>query len=140
MEKKGAKGQKHFGEQGQKRMKKKPDRSKGGKRSHVEEVGKKSHIEEGRKRSHVEEEGKKSHGEEGGKKSRYEEVGKKSRYEEGGKKSRGEEGGKRKCLDAMAVGYFRRVRERLSEGFADDEERGKTGNRCQSRALTSRYY
>ncbi|XP_027006656.2 nucleolar protein 9 [Tachysurus fulvidraco] len=34
-----------------------------------------------------------------------------------------EEGGKRKRLDAMTVGYFRRVSERLSEGFTDDEER-----------------
>lgn len=39
--------------------------------------------------------------------------------------SHGKEGGKRKRLDAMAVGYFRRVSERLSEGFADDEEQGK---------------
>ncbi|MCJ8745197.1 hypothetical protein PDJAM_G00127460 [Pangasius djambal] len=70
VEKMGAKGQKHSGEQGQKRMKKKPDRSRGG-----------------------------------------------------GSSSRGEEGGKRKRLDAMTVGYFRRVSERLSEGFTDDEER-----------------
>lgn len=46
----------------------------------------------------------------------------------GGSSSRGEEGGKRKRLDAMAVGYFRRVSERLSEGFTDDEERGKREN------------
>lgn len=76
VEKMGAKGQKHFGEQGQKKIKKKPDRSKGG------------------------------GGSSGG------------RGEEGGK----EEGVKRKRLDAMTVGYFRRVSERLSEGFADDEE------------------
>lgn len=50
----------------------------------------------------------------------------------GGEKKRreGEEGekkkdGGRKRLDAMSVGYFRRVGERLSEGFADDEERGE---------------
>lgn len=73
----GAKGQKHFGEQGQKKMKKKPDRSRGG----------------------------------GGSSS--------GPGEEGGK----EEGVKRKRLDAMTVGYFRRVSERLSEGFASDEER-----------------
>lgn len=49
-----------------------------------------------------------------------------------GKKKRagGEEGekgqadGGRKRLDALSVGYFRRVGERLSEGFEDDEERG----------------
>ncbi|CAK6967862.1 nucleolar protein 9 [Scomber scombrus] len=48
----------------------------------------------------------------------------------GGEKKRrgGEEGekgkdGGRKRLDAMSVGYFRRVGERLSEGFADDQER-----------------
>lgn len=33
--------------------------------------------------------------------------------------------GSRKCLDAPSVGYFRRVGERLSEGFEDDEERGE---------------
>lgn len=68
----GAKGQNHAGERGEKRMKKKPDRSK-----------------------------------------------------EGGGSGRGEEGGRRKRLDAMTVGYFRRVSERLSEGFTDNEERGK---------------
>ncbi|KAK3534423.1 hypothetical protein QTP86_015218 [Hemibagrus guttatus] len=70
VEKMGAKGEKHAGEQGQKKMKKKPDRNKGE-----------------------------------------------------GNSSRGEEGGKRKRLDAMTVGYFRRVSERLSEGFTGDEER-----------------
>ncbi|CAB1326545.1 unnamed protein product [Coregonus sp. 'balchen'] len=35
----------------------------------------------------------------------------------------GEEGGARKHLDALSVGYFRRVGERLSEGFTEDEER-----------------
>lgn len=79
----GPKGQKHFGEQAQKRMKKKPDQSKGA----------------------------------GG----------------GGRRSssRGEEGGKRKRLDSMTVGYFRRVSERLIEGFTDDEERGESENRGQ---------
>ncbi|KAM7401276.1 hypothetical protein PAMA_005456 [Pampus argenteus] len=51
--------------------------------------------------------------------------------QEGEKKKRrggkeGEEGqgdGGRKRLDGMSVGYFRRVGERLSEGFEDDEER-----------------
>ncbi|KAE8291344.1 Nucleolar protein 9 Pumilio domain-containing protein NOP9 [Larimichthys crocea] len=50
---------------------------------------------------------------------------------EGGERKRrgGEEGekgqgdGSRKCLDALSVGYFRRVGERLSEGFEDNEER-----------------
>ncbi|KAM9349410.1 nucleolar protein 9 [Symphorus nematophorus] len=50
---------------------------------------------------------------------------------EGGKRKRrgGEEGEKaqrdsgRKRLDALSVGYFRRVGERLSEGFEDNEER-----------------
>ncbi|KAF7692421.1 nucleolar protein 9 [Silurus meridionalis] len=71
VEKKGAKSQKKPGEQGQKRMTKKPD--------------------QGRK--------------------------------EGGNSSHVGEGGKKKRLDAMSVGYFRRVHERLSEGFTDDEER-----------------
>ncbi|XP_037644402.1 nucleolar protein 9 [Sebastes umbrosus] len=47
---------------------------------------------------------------------------------EGGERKRrggGEEGdGGRKRLDALSVGYFRRVGERLSEGFEDNEERG----------------
>ncbi|KAK5859610.1 hypothetical protein PBY51_021155 [Eleginops maclovinus] len=50
---------------------------------------------------------------------------------EGGEKKRrggekGEEGqgdGGRKVLDALSVGYFRRVGERLGEGFEDNEER-----------------
>ncbi|XP_010887294.2 nucleolar protein 9 isoform X2 [Esox lucius] len=33
------------------------------------------------------------------------------------------EGGAKKRLDALSVGYFRRVGERLSEGFTEDEER-----------------
>ncbi|XP_074506418.1 nucleolar protein 9 [Sebastes fasciatus] len=47
---------------------------------------------------------------------------------EGGERKKrggGEEGdGGRKRLDALSVGYFRRVGERLSEGFEDNEERG----------------
>lgn len=43
--------------------------------------------------------------------------------EEGGKV---QESGIRKRLDALSVGYFRRVGERLTEGFEDDEERGET--------------
>lgn len=35
------------------------------------------------------------------------------------------EDGSRKRLDALSVGYFRRVGDRLSEGFEDDEERGE---------------
>lgn len=46
------------------------------------------------------------------------------------KKRAGEEGDKgdggRKRLDALSVGYFRRVGERLSEGFEDDDERGES--------------
>lgn len=42
---------------------------------------------------------------------------------EGGEKAQGD--GSRKRLDALSVGYFRRVGERLSEGFEDDEERGE---------------
>lgn len=63
--------------------------------------------------------------------------GKKRRHHgddgEGGEKKKkgGEEGGKghgdrgKKRLDALSVGYFRRVGERLSEGFEDNEERGE---------------
>ncbi|CAN9503312.1 unnamed protein product [Ophioblennius macclurei] len=50
---------------------------------------------------------------------------------EGEKKKKGAEevknnqgDGGRKRLDALSVGYFRRVGERLTEGFEDDEERG----------------
>ncbi|XP_030631098.1 nucleolar protein 9 [Chanos chanos] len=45
-----------------------------------------------------------------------------TRQEEGGRGDRNE-GVKRKRLDAMSVGYFRRVNERLSDGFTEDEER-----------------
>lgn len=50
---------------------------------------------------------------------------KKNRGEEEkqGQKPRGDGG--RKRLDALSVGYFRRVGERLSEGFEEDEERGE---------------
>ncbi|XP_062843687.1 nucleolar protein 9 [Trichomycterus rosablanca] len=41
----------------------------------------------------------------------------------GGEGRLGEERGPRKRLDAMTVGYFRRVSDRLGEEFADDEER-----------------
>lgn len=50
------------------------------------------------------------------------------------KKEGGEEGGNdhggggKKRLDALSVGYFRRVGERLSEGFEDNEERGENGS------------
>lgn len=49
----------------------------------------------------------------------------------GEKKRKGGKGGDkppeggRKRLDALSVGYFRRVSERLSEGFEDDEEKGE---------------
>lgn len=64
-------------------------------------------------------------------------VGKKRRHpredgDSGVKKKRGDEEGEkgqndagRKRLDALSVGYFRRVGERLSEGFEDNEERGE---------------
>ncbi|TKS80301.1 Nucleolar protein 9 [Collichthys lucidus] len=48
------------------------------------------------------------------------------RKRRGGEEGEGEKGqgdGGRKCLDALSVGYFRRVGERLSEGFEDNEER-----------------
>lgn len=49
----------------------------------------------------------------------------------GGKRKAGEErpkpqeGSGKMRLDALSVGYFRRVGDRLSEGFEDDEERGE---------------
>lgn len=48
---------------------------------------------------------------------------KKRRGGEEGEKGQGDGG--RKRLDALSVGYFRRVGERLSEGFEDNEERGE---------------
>ena len=45
---------------------------------------------------------------------------------EEGERSHGDRG--RKRLDALSVGYFRRVGERLGEGFEDKEERGE--NKC----------
>ncbi|XP_058483643.1 nucleolar protein 9 [Solea solea] len=41
----------------------------------------------------------------------------------GEKKKKGPGDGARKRLDALSVGYFRRVGERLGEGFEDEEER-----------------
>lgn len=43
------------------------------------------------------------------------------------KKGNGErdQGGGKNRLDAVSVGYFRRVGDRLKEGFQEDEERGK---------------
>lgn len=46
------------------------------------------------------------------------------------KRNGGGEGGEKedrskKRLDALSVGYFRRVGERLTEGFEEDEERGE---------------
>lgn len=40
-----------------------------------------------------------------------------------GEKPRGDGGKKR--LDALSVGYFRRVGDRLTEGFEDNEEKGE---------------
>ncbi|XP_030608273.1 nucleolar protein 9 isoform X2 [Archocentrus centrarchus] len=60
-----------------------------------------------------------------GKKRRHpeEDAGgeRKRRGSQEGEKGQGDGGKKR--LDALSVGYFRRVGERLSEGFEDDEER-----------------
>ncbi|XP_071762560.2 nucleolar protein 9 [Centroberyx gerrardi] len=61
----------------------------------------------GKKRRHPDEEG------EGGESKR--------RGGEEGKKGQG--GGAKERLDALSVGYFRRVGDRLGEGFEDDEER-----------------
>ncbi|XP_066508727.1 nucleolar protein 9-like [Hoplias malabaricus] len=47
--------------------------------------------------------------------------GRKEDGREGAKE--GDSGGKRKRLDALSVGYFRRVNDRLNEEFPDDEER-----------------
>lgn len=62
----------------------------------------------------------------GGKKRRQPDEGgggeRKKKGREDGQNSQAEGG--RKRLDAQSVGYFRRVGERLSEGFEDDEERG----------------
>lgn len=63
----------------------------------------------GKKRRHPGEDG------EGGERKR--------RGGEEGEKGQGDAG--RKRLDALSVGYFRRVGERLGEGFEDNEERGE---------------
>lgn len=48
----------------------------------------------------------------------------------------GEEGGARKRLDASpTLGYFRRVGERLSEGFTEDEERGEMNDLAQGEGI-----
>lgn len=67
----------------------------------------------GKKRKHLEDHGK---GEE-----------KKKR---GGDGEKGQGDGGKKRLDALSVGYFRRVGERLSEGFEDNEERGEDNCLC----------
>lgn len=48
---------------------------------------------------------------------------KRKRGGETGEKPQGDGGKKR--LDALSVGYFRRVGDRLTEGFEDDEEKGE---------------
>lgn len=48
---------------------------------------------------------------------------KRKRGGETGQKLQGDGGKKR--LDALSVGYFRRVGDRLTEGFEDDEEKGE---------------
>ncbi|XP_029970889.1 nucleolar protein 9 [Salarias fasciatus] len=62
----------------------------------------------------------------GGKKRRHpDEDGEGEKKRKGGEEGQNSQGdGGRKRLDALSVGYFRRVGERLSEGFEDDEERG----------------
>ena len=72
------------------------------------EEGKKLQKERGKKRGQASEE-------EGGERKKW-------RSEEGPK---GPGDGGKKRLDAMSVGYFRRVGERLTEGFEDNEEQGK---------------
>lgn len=47
----------------------------------------------------------------------------------------GEGGGAKKRLDALSVGYFRRVGERLSEGFTEDEEKGESP--CTGKEIVS---
>lgn len=66
----------------------------------------------------------------GGKKRKHpgQDGERKKRAGEGGDKG---DGG-RKRLDALSVGYFRRVGERLSEGFEDDDERGERDFFCDS--------
>ncbi|XP_070701234.1 nucleolar protein 9 [Pempheris klunzingeri] len=62
----------------------------------------------------------------GGKKRRHpgEDGDGRERKRRGGEKGeKGQGDGGRKRLDALSVGYFRRVGERLTEGFEDNEER-----------------
>lgn len=62
----------------------------------------------------------------GGKKRRHpagDEEGRERKRRGGKEGERGQGDGGRKCLDALSVGYFRRVGERLGEGFEDKEER-----------------
>ncbi|GAA6222379.1 nucleolar protein 9 [Lates japonicus] len=73
----------------------------------AKEEGRKPQKGGGKKRRHPGEDGK------GGER--------KKRAVEEGEKGQGDGG--RKRLDALSVGYFRRVGERLSEGFEDNEER-----------------
>ena len=44
---------------------------------------------------------------------------------EAGEKETKQRSGEWKGLDALSVGYFRRVGDRLGQGFEDDEEKGK---------------
>lgn len=48
---------------------------------------------------------------------------KRKRGDEAGQKAQGD--GARKRLDALSVGYFRRVGDRLAEDFEQDEEKGE---------------
>lgn len=78
----------------------------------AKEEGRKPQKGGGKKRRHPGEDGK------GGER--------KKRAVEEGEKGQGDGG--RKRLDALSVGYFRRVGERLSEGFEDNEERGENND------------
>lgn len=66
-------------------------------------------------------EGKRYFSEKGPKKMKK----KPERGSKGGEDRVNEDRGKRKRLDAMTVGYFRRVGDRLGEEFTDEEERGE---------------
>lgn len=63
----------------------------------------------------------------GGKKRRHpgDDVKREEKKTKGGDGEKGQGDGGKKRLDALSVGYFRRVGERLSEGFEDNEERGE---------------
>uniref|UniRef100_A0A1A7YVU7 NOP9 nucleolar protein n=1 Tax=Iconisemion striatum TaxID=60296 RepID=A0A1A7YVU7_9TELE len=61
----------------------------------------------------------------GGKKSKHpvEDGSGEGKKKKGGEKRKGQGEGEKIRLDALSVGYFRRVGDRLNEGFQDNEER-----------------